>query len=92
MNITAIQIAHWLQADRGRQLRLERRQQFYYRVRRACAFVFGATAIVLAFSYRQEIQNFTSAGLGKAIDKTGGSDQIRQGADDYAKQVDKIAQ
>ena len=92
MNITAIQIAHWMQADRDRQHRLERRQQFYSRIRRICTFVLGVAVLVLAFSYRQEIQHFTAAKLGKAVNKSGASDQIRQRASNYEKQVDKIAQ
>jgi len=90
MNITAIQIARWMQTDRDRQRRMERRQQLYDRIRRVCAFVLGVTAIVLAISYRQELQNFASEKLGKAVNRTGNSPQPRQGADNYEKQVDQV--
>jgi hypothetical protein len=92
MNITTIQIAQWLESDRERKIRLERRQQFYARVRKEVLFLAGVALIALTFAYRQEIQNYASTVMLTAVNKNSTDSQMRQGAAGYKKQADQVTQ
>jgi hypothetical protein len=90
MDITASKINEWVQVDRRRKIRADRRSQFFGRIRKTFIYLFVATLLVVAFNYHTEIQSLTYAKLGHVVKKSPGADKLRQSAVNYENQLDDI--
>jgi hypothetical protein len=90
MEITASKINEWVQIDRRRKIRADRRRQFFGRVRRTFIFLFVAAILVFVLNHHTQIQSLAYAKLARVVKKSPGSDKLRQSAINYEKQVDDI--
>jgi hypothetical protein len=94
VEITASKINEWVQVDRQRKIRAERRSNFFdhvrHGVRRIFIFLFIATIGVVAFNHRVEIQGAALAKLHAELRKSYASNSLRQNALNYEKQIDEI--
>jgi hypothetical protein len=94
VDVTASKINEWVQVDRRRKVRAERRSEFFshvrHGVRRIFIFLFIATICVFVFNHYTEIQSLASAKLVHVVKKSPGSDTLRQSAVNYENQVDEI--
>jgi hypothetical protein len=95
MEITGSKINEWIQADRKRKARAERRGELFGHVRSGVRsifiFLFIAAILVFAFNHQTEIQTLAYAKLERVIKHSPSSDKLRQSAINYEKQVDNIA-
>jgi hypothetical protein len=95
MNITAGLKNEWVQVERQRKIRAERRHEFFGHVglgvRRVFLFLLVSTICVAVFNHRVEIQSAALAKLHAELRKSYASNSLRQGAINYEKQIDEIA-
>jgi cell division protein FtsL len=90
VDITANKINKWIQVDRRRKIRADRRNQFFGRVRKTFIYLFLATMLVLALNHYTEIQSLAYAKLVQTMKHSPNSDKLRQSAVNYEQQVDEI--
>jgi hypothetical protein len=91
VDITANKINEWVQVDRRRKIRADRRDQFFGRVRKTFIYLFIATILVVALNHYTEIQSLAYAQLVCVAKKVPGSEKLRQSAVNYENQVAEIA-
>jgi hypothetical protein len=90
VEITVSKINEWIQVERLRKIRADRRNQLFGRVRKTFICLFLATIMVFVFNHHIEIEEAAFANLSHVVNKGPGSDKLRQNAVNYEKQVDDI--
>jgi hypothetical protein len=94
VDITAGIKNEWVRVERKRKARSARRGDFFghvrHGVRRIFIFLLVTTIGVAVFNHRVEIQSAALAKLHAELRKSYASNNLRQGAINYEKQIDEI--
>jgi len=91
VDITANRLHDWVETEKRRKRRADRRDHFFYRARGIFYFLLVATIFVFAFSYHMQIQTAAAGSLAQVIKKSSATDSLRQKSLNYEKEVDDIA-
>jgi hypothetical protein len=90
VDITANKINEWMQLERRRKIRADRRGHLFGRVRSIFIFLFVAAIFVFAFNRHAEIQTLASGQFSHLVKKSAATSGLRQKALHYEQEINEI--